>query len=170
MEFLLETIDSPLGSIELVSRPDAVISIDFIDCHERMCQLLGKRFGAYQLKDGQSEFSDRLQEYFAGDLEALTQIPYCLQGTKFQNKVWQALTRLHPGETLTYGGLAQRIGQPKAAQAVGRANSLNPILLVIPCHRIIGRDSSLIGYSAGIDRKEWLLNHELKGTGGSVSL
>ena len=159
-EFLLETIDSPLGSIEVVSRPDAVVSIDFLDCHERMAQLLFKRFGAYQLKPGHSEFSEHLQSYFAGQLDALAKIPYCLKGTEFQNKVWQSLTEINPGETLTYGDIAKKLGKPRAAQAVGRANSLNPILLVIPCHRIIGKQTQLVGYSAGVERKQWLLSHE----------
>ena len=166
MEFFLETCDSPLGSIEIVSRPDAVVSIDFSDCHERMCQLLGKRFGAYRFCAGESGFITYLEAYFSGQIDALSNISYCLQGTDFQNKVWQSLTTVKPGQTSTYGDLAKKIGQPKAAQAVGRANALNPILLVIPCHRVIGKNNKLVGYSGGLNRKEWLLNHELQSTGG----
>ena len=160
MEFITETLESPLGSMEVITHAHQVVSLDFLDCHDRMERFLQKSFGGYQLHNGRTEICDRLQDYFDGDLGALTGIPYLLYGTPFQKKVWQALTEILPGTSLTYGDLARKIGQPKAAQAVGRANSLNPILLVIPCHRVLGKGQQLTGYSAGIYRKDWLLNHE----------
>jgi methylated-DNA-[protein]-cysteine S-methyltransferase len=81
-------------------------------------------------------------------------------GTDFQQKVWQALLQIPAGETKTYGELAEQIGQPAAAQAVGNANGQNPILLLVPCHRIIGSNQQLVGYRGELWRKQWLLEHE----------
>jgi methylated-DNA-[protein]-cysteine S-methyltransferase len=81
-------------------------------------------------------------------------------GTEFQEKVWLALRMIPSGEARSYQEIAQLIGQPKAAQAVGKANGQNPLLLRIPCHRVIGSDGSMVGYAGELWRKEWLLNHE----------
>jgi methylated-DNA-[protein]-cysteine S-methyltransferase len=81
-------------------------------------------------------------------------------GTEFQEKVWLALRMIPAGEARSYQEIAQLIGQPKAAQAVGRANGQNPLLLRVPCHRVIGSDGSMVGYAGELWRKEWLLNHE----------
>ena len=98
--------------------------------------------------------------YFNGsptDFAALTLDP---QGTPFQLRVWQELRRIPWGQTISYGELARRVGNPKASRAVGQANAVNPIPLIIPCHRVIAADGSLGGYSSGLDRKRWLLRHE----------
>ena len=157
----IETIKSPLGSIDLVVAPsDALVSVDFSDCRDRMYRLLKKRFGPVELSPQAHAFGDRLQEYFAGNLEAIDNTSVILNGTSFQNRVWSTLSTIPAGDTLTYGELAQKINQPRAAQAVGRANSQNPILIFLPCHRIIGKQKQMVGYSAGIQRKSWLLQHE----------
>jgi methylated-DNA-[protein]-cysteine S-methyltransferase len=101
-----------------------------------------------------------LAAYFAGvptDFATLTLDPH---GTSFQLGVWQELRRIPRGETISYRELAARVGTPKAARAVGQANAMNPIPLIIPCHRVINADGSLGGYSSGLDRKRWLLRHE----------
>ena len=98
--------------------------------------------------------------YFAGlptDFATLTLDP---RGTPFQLRVWQELRRIPWGQTISYGELARRVGNPKASRAVGQANAVNPIPLIIPCHRVIAADGSLGGYSSGLDRKSWLLRHE----------
>ena len=159
-ELFIETIQSPLGSIDLVAQSQALVSVDFRDCRDRMMRLLEKRLGPVTLKPQPHPFGDRLRDYFAGHVEAINQVDVILQGTPFQNKVWTALTQVETGQTLTYGELAHQIHQPKAAQAVGRANAHNPILIFLPCHRIIGRDHQMVGYSGGIHRKQWLLDHE----------
>ena len=82
------------------------------------------------------------------------------QGTTFQHLVWDALTRIPVGETVSYGELADRIGKASAVRAVGLANGANPISVVVPCHRVIGSDGSLTGYGGGLPRKRWLLRHE----------
>ena len=101
-----------------------------------------------------------LADYFGGvttDFASLTLDPH---GTPFQLQVWQELRRIPWGQTISYGELARRLGNPKAARAVGQANAVNPIPLIIPCHRVIAADGSLGGYSSGLDRKRWLLRHE----------
>lgn len=87
-------------------------------------------------------------------------VPLDLQGTPFQRAVWQALCTIPSGQTCSYAEIARRIGRPKAVRAVGAANGANPVVLIVPCHRVIGADGSLTGYSAGIQRKVALLRHE----------
>ena len=105
-------------------------------------------------------FAARFRAYFRGDLDALDDIPVDCGGTVFEEQVWTALRTIPPGTTLTYRKLAQLVQRPRAIRAVGRANALNPICLVVPCHRIVGSDGHLTGYGGGIWRKRWLLTHE----------
>ena len=102
----------------------------------------------------------RLRAYFAGDLQALRGVPLAPAATAFAARVRTALLALPPGETLSYGALAARIGAPTAVRAVARANARNPLALVVPCHRVVGKDGSLTGYAFGLARKRWLLAHE----------
>ena len=83
-----------------------------------------------------------------------------MQGTPFQKLVWQGLEKIPFAKTVSYGDVARAVGKPKAYRAVGNANHKNPIAIIIPCHRVIGSDGSLVGYGSGLWRKEWLLNHE----------
>ncbi len=92
-----------------------------------------------------------LDDYFAGDLTALDDVPVETTGASFQREVWAALRSIPPGTTLSYGALAQKLGRPKAVRAVGLANGANPIAIVVPCHRVIGADASLTGYGGGVD-------------------
>ena len=104
---------------------------------------------------------DRLEAYFCGALERFD-LKLDPIGTDFQRTVWKALLQIPFGETRAYGDIARAIRQPKSARAVGLANNLNPIAIVVPCHRVIGADGSLTGYGGGIQRKRWLLQHEAK--------
>jgi len=101
----------------------------------------------------------QLGEYFAGKRREFD-LPLRLEGTAFQQIVWQMLTEIPYGTTLSYGELARRIGNPNASRAVGLANGRNPISILITCHRVIGADGSLTGYGGGLERKRWLLAHE----------
>lgn len=101
----------------------------------------------------------QLQEYFAGKRREFS-IPLAASGTEFQNKVWKALTTIPYGETWCYKDLAIAVGNPKASQAVGGANGKNPISIIVPCHRVIGKNGSLTGYAGGVDTKEALLKLE----------
>jgi methylated-DNA-[protein]-cysteine S-methyltransferase len=101
----------------------------------------------------------QLDEYFIGRRREFD-LPLRLEGTGFQQRVWQVLTEIPYGATWSYGELARRIGNPNASRAVGLANGRNPISILVPCHRVIGADGSLTGYGGGLERKRWLLAHE----------
>ena len=111
---------------------------------------------------GSSPFKEvisQLEGYFAGELKDFD-LPLAPVGTEFQQTVWEALTEIPYGETWSYGQLAKHIGRPKAYRAVGAANGLNPIPVIIPCHRVIGSNGKLTGFGGGIKTKEYLLNLE----------
>lgn len=103
-----------------------------------------------------AEAERQVEEYFDGKRQTFA-LPLAPRGTAFQKRVWDELTRLPFGTTITYGALARNIGSPAAARAVGRANATNPICLVIPCHRVVGANGTLTGYAFGTSRKEKLL-------------
>ncbi|HLO25658.1 MAG TPA: methylated-DNA--[protein]-cysteine S-methyltransferase [Geobacteraceae bacterium] len=161
-ELLVDCIPSPIGTIVIVVDGDRLCSLDFEDYTERMMRLLKRRYAEVQLKhvDDPHGFSTRIANYFEGDFESLTTIPVNTGGTPFQQQVWTALRDIPVGQTVAYSRLAARIGKPAAARAVGMTNSLNPVALVLPCHRVVGCNASLTGYAGGLDRKRWLLRHE----------
>ncbi len=101
-----------------------------------------------------------LHGFFAGTPTDFRDLPLDLKGTPFQLRVWQELRRIPWGVTISYRELARRAGSPKAFRAVGQANALNPIPIIIPCHRVIAADGGLGGFSSGLARKRWLLEHE----------
>ncbi len=125
--------------------------------------LLRCRYATARSPDAVREAARALADYFAGDLDAIADLPTAANGTAFQLSVWAALRQIPVGETVSYGALAARIGRPKAVRAVGLANGANPIAIVVPCHRVIGADASLTGYGGGLHRKRWLLAHECGG-------
>lgn len=104
---------------------------------------------------------DQMELYFAGRLTVFD-LPLAARGTDFQKSVWDELVRIPFGETISYGELATRIGNPSASRAVGLANGRNPIGIIVPCHRVIGAGGSLTGYGGGLERKQTLLEHEKK--------
>lgn len=104
-----------------------------------------------------------LAGYFAGRIPDFSSLPLDLAGTPFQRQVWEELRTVPPGQTLTYGELARRLGKPGAARAVGQALGANPLPLIIPCHRVTAAHGEPGGYSAGLARKRWLLAHERLG-------
>ena len=106
-----------------------------------------------------------LEDYFAGARRDFDDLELAPRGSSFQRRVWSALREIPYGETESYGGLAERIGEAGGARAVGLANHQNPIGIVVPCHRVIGADGSLTGFAGGLWRKQWLLGHE-----GALSL
>jgi methylated-DNA-[protein]-cysteine S-methyltransferase len=120
------------------------------------------RWGAHSLTPARNPagLSDLIGAYLVGDFAAIDHIPVETGGTPFQRDVWTELRAIPAGSTISYGELAKRVGRPAASRAVGMANGSNPIVIVIPCHRVIGADGSLTGYGGGIERKRWLLAHE----------
>jgi methylated-DNA-[protein]-cysteine S-methyltransferase len=157
-----DQVASPIGAIALVSRRGALCALDFADRHERMHDRLEARFGSVRLRevDDAGGHSSRLRAYLAGELDAFRGLRVETGGTDFQRQVWSALRRVRCGETRSYAEIANAIGRPGAARAVGSANARNPIALVIPCHRVVASDRGLGGYAGGLDRKRWLLAHE----------
>lgn len=109
--------------------------------------------------DSLSAAAAQLGEYFAGERTDF-ELPLAPAGTEFQQRVWAMLLDIPYGETTTYGTLANRLGNPRTVRAVGLANGRNPISIVIPCHRVIGADGTLVGYGGGLERKRVLLDHE----------
>jgi methylated-DNA-[protein]-cysteine S-methyltransferase len=163
MELLTDEIPSEIGKIVIVAQEERLLSLDFHDYDERMQSLLAARFGrsvALRLCPNPFGLSDRLRAYLAGDLAATEKIPVETGGTPFQREVWAALRRIPTGTTISYADLAREVGRPTAMRAVGMINGRNPVAIVVPCHRVIGKDSSLTGYAGGLHRKRWLLRHE----------
>ena len=143
--------NSPIGILEIIASDDAIISAMFIE--------------EFKESTGEPEIIKKaikqFDEYFKGTRKDF-QIEYEVRVTEFQGKVWRALVEIPYGATLSYKELANKIGNEKASRAVGKANSKNIISIIIPCHRVIGSDKSLTGYAGGLDRKQWLLEHESK--------
>lgn len=110
---------------------------------------------------------EELTAYFAGGLRVFT-VPVDLMGTDFQQAVWRRLMEIPMGERAAYGKIAEELGRPGAARAVGLANHDNKIAIIIPCHRVVGADGSMTGYAGGIVRKQWLLEHEARVTGTAL--
>jgi methylated-DNA-[protein]-cysteine S-methyltransferase len=157
-----DRISSDIGTIVIVSDGEAICAVDFEDHEARMHELLSKQYPRFDLIPQHNPLgvSDRLQAYFEGDFTVLDDIPVNPGGTDFQREVWLNLRSIPPGKTVTYGALADLLHKPKSARAVGMTNSLNPISIVLPCHRVIGANGKLTGYAGGLDRKRWLLHHE----------
>jgi methylated-DNA-[protein]-cysteine S-methyltransferase len=161
----LERLATPIGTLLVVSDDSDVLrAVDWEDYRRRFDRLLQRHYGrkghVLDERPAGSAASAALRAYFAGDLAAIDGLAVATNGTPFQQAVWQALRGIAPGRTITYGELAERSGRPRAVRAAGFANGQNPIGIVVPCHRVIGRDGTLTGYGGGLHRKQWLLGHE----------
>ncbi|HVE25595.1 MAG TPA: methylated-DNA--[protein]-cysteine S-methyltransferase [Sporichthya sp.] len=148
-------VGSPVGPIILVADGDALACL-YLDVQRYADDVGDTDAGdSVVLKEAERQ----LAEYFAGERTEFD-LPLAAAGTPFQRRVWSALCDIPYGETISYGELARRIGQPTASRAVGLANGRNPISIVVPCHRVIGSSGKLIGYGGGLDRKQTLLELE----------
>lgn len=144
-------LNSPLGYLELTATEEHLRQIRFLDCEPEQPVAEENEI----LKQAKTELS----EYFKGERTDFS-IPFKTEGTNFQQSVWKELLNIPYGQTITYGELAQKLGDPNKVRAIGKANGSNPIPLIIPCHRVIGADNKLVGYAGGIDRKQLLLKLE----------
>lgn len=163
IRFGLDRLTTPIGIALLVTDAEGALrALDWADYEHRMRELLRLHYGVVDLSDQPAPATMRtaLSGYFEGDLGQLSSIGWRIAGTPFQQKVWTALAQIPAGTTMSYGALAARIDTPKAIRAVGHANGSNPISVVLPCHRLIGADGSLVKYGGGLERKRWLLRHE----------
>jgi methylated-DNA-[protein]-cysteine S-methyltransferase len=158
----LERIPFPAGEILLVSSDNAVCALDYHGFDDRMMRLLHKTFGHVDPRSpvAPTRFRRLIEAFLDGDFAIVDTIPVDARGTEFQRTVWTALRAIPAGTTETYQQLAVRIGRPKAARAVGLANSQNPIAIIQPCHRVVGSGGELTGYAGGLKIKQWLLEHE----------
>ncbi|MEK2474550.1 methylated-DNA--[protein]-cysteine S-methyltransferase [Streptomyces noursei] len=150
--------DTPVGPLTLVARGDALSGLYMTDQRHRPPQ---ETFGTPADPD-EPPFAAtiaQLRAYFRGERTTFD-LPLALHGTPFQRRVWAALCTIPYGETLSYGQLAERLGDPTASRAVGLANGRNPIGIIVPCHRVVGANGSLTGYGGGLDRKRRLLAFE----------
>ena len=163
-------IKTPVGDLLLVARDDAACAIAFADCAEGVLASLARRFHAPRITLARDPggIVSFLEAYLAGEATALDRVRVDLGGTPFQRRVWAALRTIVPGAPIAYHELAARIGSPGAARAVALANARNPVAIVIPCHRVIGKDGALRGYAGGLARKAWLLAHEASGQCASM--
>ena len=167
----VDRITTPLGPMLVGATDTHLCLLEFVD--RRMLptqvQRLRRRLGAVftpDRNDVTARVEAEIAAYFAGDLRDFT-VPFVAPGTDFQQAVWSALTRIPYGATISYGELARRVGRPAAVRAVGSANGLNALAIVVPCHRVVGADGKLVGYGGGLWRKQRLL--ELEEAGGPPS-
>ena len=162
---------TPLGPLLLTFTPMGLARLEFTEGGHHPSAVPGLQtipdldFPPPDIASRMSEAIRTLADYFAGLPTDFASLPLDLQGTTFQLKVWEKLQKIPWGTTISYQELANRLGKPKAARAVGQANGANPLPIIIPCHRVIAADGSLGGYSSGLDRKRWLLRHESLGGG-----
>jgi methylated-DNA-[protein]-cysteine S-methyltransferase len=158
---LIQTIESPIGPLAAAERAGRVCLLHF-GPDEPALDAIFERWHPGEPRTRQSlpAVAAILERYFGGEIAALDSVAVELNGTPFQKSVWQALRRIPAGTTISYAELAKRIGDPAAVRAVGTANGANPVAVIVPCHRVIGSNGRLTGYGGGLDRKQWLLEHE----------
>ncbi len=153
-------LKTPTGTLQIDTTDKEVTAISFlfekprlVDNPNHLC-----KDAAFQLK-----------AYFAEKLTTFD-LPLRQDGTEFQNKVWKELMEIPFGKTITYGQLAAKLGDPNYVRAVGAANGKNPLAIVVPCHRVIGANGSLVGYAGGLPRKKWLLQFEGQSTSEQLEI
>ena len=156
---IYQTMDSPVGDLLLVGDPTedgvTLTSLSMTGYSDVAPQPGWRRDpGAF------ADVARQLEAYFAGELTAFD-LDLAPRGTPFQQRIWQALDSVRYGTTITYGELAAQLGVPRdRVVALGAAVGANPLLIVRPCHRVIGADGTMRGYAGGVERKQWLLAHE----------
>lgn len=188
LSFFSRWLPSPLGPLLLLTDASGrVRALEFEQGCERLRRLLARHDPHHTLEEAPQSgaaAAEALVRYFDGELGALDALPVTMPGSPLQRRVWAALRTIAVGQVMTYGDLARRVGQDGAApaaeagleseiaafqanqragrlaRAVGRANSLNPVSIIVPCHRVIGANGRLTGYAGGLARKQWLLVHE----------
>lgn len=145
-------MELPVGTISVIANDEAIVGLYFESLQPNI---------KLEKTPLLAEAERQLDQYFRGKRKSF-ELPLFYAGTQFQESVWEALLTIPYGETRSYGAIAQQIGNPKAPRAVGLANNRNPIAIIIPCHRVIGADGSLVGFGGGLDFKRFLLDLEQK--------
>ncbi len=147
----IDYMETPIGTLQICSSDKGVTQVVFTENVEQSPHV-------HHLTD---ECKHQLTEYFSGNRQQFD-LPLDSIGTAFQQSVWRALLTIPYGALASYQDIANHVQNPKAVRAVGAANGKNPIGIIVPCHRVIGSDGSLTGYAGGLERKQWLLQHESK--------
>lgn len=173
MKLYVSRIETPLSPVILAATERNLVFVQFAPSSEsRLVRRLKEKFPDRRIIEGENKLLSgvlkELKKYFEGKLKSFS-IPLDPKGTPFQKRIWQALSNIPYGETRTYGEIGVRLGVPKASRAVGRACNQNPIAIIIPCHRVVGKDGKLTGYSAGLEKKRWLLEFEKKSIGKALT-
>ena len=164
MRLIASEVASPIGTLALAV--DDAGRLRGVSFGEGLKRAMTREYPGVALEAGEAPdtVTAALADYFDGDLQALMRIDWSLDGAVagdgFQARVWRALWEAPVGQTITYGEMARRAGEPGAAQAAGVALNRNPIPLVLACHRVVGADGSMVGFGGGLERKTWLLRHE----------
>jgi len=162
-------IATPIGRLYLAATSRALVRVELPSARAevRMNVWLALHFPLAPKRSGVSPIlrkaATQIQGYFTADFTDFS-VPLELWGTSFQTTVWKAVAKIPAGETRSYAEIAAAIGRPRAVRAVGAAQAANPLPILVPCHRVIGTDGRLTGYAGGLDVKQWLLDHEAKGT------
>lgn len=159
-----QSLNTPLGAMHLAATEQGLCLLEFGDYPLLDNELHGlQRLLKARVQAGENrhitQARQELQEYFQGQRKTFD-VALQMPGTLFQQHVWKLLTTLPYGQTASYQQQAERLGTPKAVRAVAAANGRNRVAIIVPCHRIIGKDGSLTGYAGGLERKRWLLQHE----------
>jgi methylated-DNA-[protein]-cysteine S-methyltransferase len=144
----------------------ALVALEFskADRHDRLDARLARWLPGHTIEEGSNVILTAtvawLDAYFAGRAAESRSLPLAMHGTDFERRVWERLLAIPPGHTKAYGQIAAELNLRNGARAVGLANGANPVSIVVPCHRVIGSNGTLTGYGGGLDRKQWLLDHE----------
>ncbi len=164
MRLIASEVASPIGSLALTVDEDG--RLRGVSFGEGLKRAMAREYPGVALEPGQTSahITAALDDYFADDPAALMRIEWSLDGAAagdgFRARVWRALWEVPVGQTISYGEMAKRAGEPGAAQAAGVALNRNPIPLVLACHRVVGADGAMVGFGGGLERKTWLLRHE----------
>ena len=150
-------LTSPLGMLTIAATDEGLCGLYFED-HKHPPADKANWVNEDEPRFGEAR--EWLRRYFSGEKPGRTPKLMQGEGTDFQKRVWRALTKIAPGETLTYAQIADSIGSPNAVRAVGAAIGRNPLSIFVPCHRVVGSNGSLTGFAGGVERKRWLLTHE----------
>jgi len=173
MQLFRTVIPTPLGDMLALASDVGLCALEFTTVQgpnrgqERLLRLnarLERWFPPHDIVDRETSTLARtrgwIEAYFDGTSAEISGLPLDMRGAPFEQRVWLALQTIPPGQTTSYGAIAQALGSAGASRAVGAANGANPIAIIVPCHRVIGSTGSLTGYGGGLDRKTWLLDHE----------
>lgn len=155
--------ESPIGLLRIGGTETYISEINFIDNKDQI------QYGDPGISDIIHQCTEQLIEFFQGNRKKFD-LPIHQEGTNFQKKVWNQLTEINYGKTISYLDLAKNLGDEKVIRAAASTNGKNKIAIIVPCHRVIGTNKTLVGYSGGLWRKKWLLQHEFRTSNGIQTL